>query len=143
MDQNDQSTPRHCFAKFLEQVLTSRTASRQKRSSSDTPSQPSTIPKVEEQPQQPTMNNYPETGEQFPEQNDRIVNQFSLHPSDHLLGHRYSRWRHHASASLTRTSRMANRPARSKPSLPPLLLPAALREHAPGRRRSDLSIIDL
>ena len=28
------------------------------------------------------MNNYPETGEQFPEQNDRIVNQFSLHPSD-------------------------------------------------------------
>lgn len=80
MDHNDQPTPRHCFAKFLEQVLISRTASRQKSSSELACSARST-PKMEEQSQNQHAT-FTAMSEPLPELHDKPANQFVLHPSD-------------------------------------------------------------
>ncbi|KAI0686308.1 hypothetical protein BC835DRAFT_1420504 [Cytidiella melzeri] len=84
LDPNGQPTPRHCFARFLEKVLTSRITSRQKRHSADLGVQPQSSPlKSEISPPPPqTTDVFPPMPDPLPVPTDRVVNQFSLHPSD-------------------------------------------------------------
>ncbi|KAI0087537.1 hypothetical protein BDY19DRAFT_994860 [Irpex rosettiformis] len=82
MDHSDQPTPRHCFAKFLEQVLISRTASRHKRNSTGSSCQTSPAPKFEERQQPPVVNTYTDPAESISQPSDRAADQFCLHPSD-------------------------------------------------------------
>lgn len=86
LDPNKQPTPRHCFAKFLEQVLTSRIPGRKKSPSSGThrcrppPAKP--IPQPDLQQPVADVFSFHHFHEQPAMSTDSIVNQFSLPPGD-------------------------------------------------------------
>jgi hypothetical protein len=86
LDPNKQPTPRHCFARFLEQVLTSRVSSHKKSPSngSDRGQTPPVKPVRQQGLQQPATDvfPFPHFHEQPQMSADDMTNQLSLPPSD-------------------------------------------------------------
>jgi len=78
---DSQSTPRHCYAKFLEQVLTSRIMERQKKQSVQKLG-PSSFSETYEESKHPSTPTVPSRQPEMPSPDVKVMNQFSLPPSD-------------------------------------------------------------